>query len=237
MSSLPGQAEAEGRHRMRLRVPFSRIGSRISRLLGLIATIAVVIAFVGIPSTVVRWMTFSDHTLEGEPSVIVVLGGGGVPSESGLIRTYYGAEASHAYPEAEVIVSLPTDLDPETSSVGRMRDELVMRGVPSSVIKLEHKARNTHEQAEAIRDMLGLDQLQDPVLLVTSPSHMRRSVLSFQRAGFHNVAGLLATNVGHEADPGAGTSFRYGFWNTLSMEIHYLRECVALLYYRARGWI
>lgn len=237
MSSLPGQAIAEGRPRMRLRFPFARIGSRISRLLGLITTIAVIIAFVGIPSTIVRWMTFSDHTLEGEPTVIVVLGGGGVPSESGLIRTYYGAEASHAYPEAEVIVSLPTDLDPETSSVGRMRDELVMRGVPSTVIKLEHKARNTHEQAEAIRDMLGLDQLQDPVLLVTSPSHMRRSVLAFQRAGFHNVAGLLATNVGHEAYPGAGTSLRYGFWNTLSMEIHYMRECVALLYYRVRGWV
>lgn len=222
---------------MRLKSPFARLAGRISRLFGLLATIGVVIGCVGIPSSVVRWMTLSDHSLDGEPSVIVILGGGGIPSESSLIRTYYGSEASHAYPEAEVIVSLPTDLDPETSSVGRMRDELVMRGVPSTVIKLEHNARNTHEQAEAIRDMLGFEQLQNPIMIVTSPSHMRRSVLTFQRAGFHNVAGLLATNTGHEADPGGGTTLRYSFWNTLNMEIHYLRECVALLYYQARGWI
>lgn len=234
--SQEGQVAPQGRQRFKLKIPFSGLISKVLRVIGLIAFLAIILACIGIPRPFVKWITMSDATLTTEPQYIVVLGGGGIPSESGLIRTYFGAVASHEFPEAEVIVSLPTDQDPETSSVGRMRDELVMRGVPTSVVRMEHKALNTHYQSEAIRDMIGLDNLQSPILIVTSPEHMRRSILSFRRAGFHNVGGRSASSVDNEADPGKATLARYGFWNTLITEVSYLREMVALAYYRLRGW-
>ncbi len=235
--SQEGQAAPEVTKHVKLKLPFSRLISRVFRIIGLIAFVAVIVACIGIPRPFVNWITMAEAALATEPDYIVVLGGGGIPSESGLIRTYYGAEASHQFPEAEVIVSLPTEEDPEVSSVGRMRDELVMRGVPASVVRMEHKALNTHQQSEAIRELIGLDQLQSPVLIVTSPEHMRRSILSFRRAGFHNVGGLHASSMNHESDPGKATFARYGFWSTLRTEVSYLREMVALAYYRLRGWV
>ena len=222
---------------MKLRLPFSKFWTLLFRCISLVAVVFVVVGLVGIPRSVANWITMAGEPLEQDPITIVVLGGGGIPSESGLIRTYFGAEASHRYPEADVIVSLPTETDPDTSSVGRMRDELVMRGVPANLVQMEYQALNTHQQSEAIRDMLGRDRLQEPVLIVTSPEHMRRSVLAFRRSGFVNVGGLPAVGAGADAYMGEGVLCRYGFWSTLQTEIAFLRETIALLYYRARGWV
>lgn len=222
---------------MKIKVPIARCASLLVRCVGLVASIFVLVGVIGIPRPIVQWITMADSPLQQEPVTIVVLGGGGIPSESGLLRTYFGAQASHLYPEAGVIVSLPTDGDPDTSSVGRMRDELVMRGVPSRLIKMEFRALNTHQQADAIRDMLGTERWQEPLLIVTSPEHVRRSVLAFRRSGFSNVGGLSTENAGADADMGERLFYRYGFWNTLQTEVAYLRETIAMVYYRARGWI
>ncbi|MDA1043877.1 MAG: YdcF family protein [Verrucomicrobia bacterium] len=222
---------------MNLKLPFAKFWSLLFRCLGLVASIFVLVGVIGIPRPVAQWMTMSDATLRQNPAVIVVLGGAGIPSESGLVRTYFGAQASHLYPEAEVIVSLPTDGDPDASSVGRMRDELIMRGVPANLVQMEYKALNTHEQAEAMLSMLGRDRLQEPLLIVTSAEHMRRSILAFRRSGFMNVGGMPAVDAGADAYMGERLFYRYGFWSTLQTEVAYLRELIALVYYRARGWV
>jgi uncharacterized SAM-binding protein YcdF (DUF218 family) len=170
------------------------------------------------------------------PAVIVVLGGGGIPSESGLLRCYHAATLARAHPDALCIVSLPAD-DPEAQSTGRMRDELVMRGVAPERILMEARARNTHEQAVAVREMLGDAGLEQPVWIVTSGAHMRRALLCFQRQGFSSVHGLTARVTGAEGDIGPGAFWRYGVWSHLESQVEMLREWTALAYYWRRGWI
>ena len=96
--------------------------------------------------------------------------------------------------------------------------------------------------------------MQSPILLVTSPEHMRRSVLCFHKVGFEKVGALPAFENAVEADlsfnddelggnkvlmPDVGQSInmRYQLWNHLKYEILIVRETVALIYYKMRGWI
>jgi uncharacterized SAM-binding protein YcdF (DUF218 family) len=204
--------------------------------LGALTALWIALAGTRLPMRAYRWLS-CDPASPGQraPGVIVVLGGGGIPSESGLIRCYQAASTALAHPAAEVIVSLPADGDPETASVGRMRDELVLRGVPAGRIRLEHRARSTHEQAEAVARMLQ-GRPAERVLLVTSEYHLRRSLLAFRKAGLE-VAGEPAGAVAAEADMGGFTGLRYRFWHNLANSITLARELTALLAYRLRGWV
>ncbi len=203
--------------------------------LALLALLQLMSAVTGIPPSVFAW--FAGPPLEGPPGTIVVLGGGGIPSESGLIRTYHASAMATNHPDARIIVSLPADGDPETSSVGRMRDELVMRGIDRDRIRMEHHALNTHQQAVAIFEMIGRAAPDDPILLVTSPSHGRRSVLCFRKAGFTKVGTSVAVSREIEADMGNHLFARYGFWRSLEMMTRYGRELTAMVYYKLRGRI
>jgi uncharacterized SAM-binding protein YcdF (DUF218 family) len=166
-----------------------------------------------------------------------VLGGEGIPSESGLMRTYCAAHLGHQYPAARLICALPADGNPDTSSVGRMRDELVLRGVARERVALETRARNTHEQSVAVRAMLGEAALGEPLLVVTSPSHARRALLCFRKAGFRKVGCEAAIGTDAEADMGRHVFLRYGFWNMLEAQVRFARELTAMAVYKLRGWI
>ena len=196
-----------------------------------------VLAVTGLPGGLMEWLTGDGDSLTESPAYVVVLGGGGIPSESGLIRTYAAAEAGRNFPAAQFVVCLPADGDPETASVGRMRDELVLRGIARDAVLMEHRGRNTHEQALAMRRMLGDAALDMPVLIVTSPTHVRRALLCFRKEGFRRVGALAASGVGAEADLGGYTLGRYSFWSGLSQQAEVARELVALLVYALRGWV
>ena len=183
------------------------------------------------------WLQVTEAGAMDDPRYIVVLGGGGIPSDTGLMRTYYGARHSISFPDATVIVALPADEDPEASSVGRMKDELVLRGVPESSILMETEGRNTHEQAEKVKAMLGPGAIHDPVHIVTESTHLRRSVLCFRKAGFSRVFGIGTHNTGAEADMGAGTFLRYTLWSNLQLQIRVFREMIATGMYKLRGWV
>ncbi len=185
-----------------------------------------------------RWLAASEYAADDTvPEAIIVLGGGGIPSESGLIRTWHGADAAQEFTNALVIVSLPADEDPEANSVGRMKQELVMRGVDENRILMETRALNTREQAVNILALLGEGGADRRLMLVSSGYHLRRSVLCFEKAGFQNVQVRAASSVGAEADFGGWTYLRYGLWADLEAQPAYLREMIALLTYRLRGWI
>ena len=232
-----------------MKIGFIRFLRSLLMLAGLAFVLQLVIGVFGIPGRWSLWLSGEDLQLAKPPQTIVILGGGGIPSASGLLRTYYGARAAEENRRATCIVSLPAYGDPETGSVGRMRDELVMRGVPARRIWMEHAAFNTHEQAVNIRQMLGERALNDPLLVVTCSYHVRRAVLCFKKQGFSNVGGRAAHNVAAEDDLGpdalrnqplpvtAGLNLRYGFWHNLEYSIRFIRELVALTAYRLRGWI
>ncbi len=221
---------------------------RFRRLILLSARLAVIgaalalglqlaVGLLGIPWPIIRWMIGLNEATSGRPAVIVVLGGGGIPSETGLIRTYHAARLAERYPDASLIVALPSDGNPDDSSVGRMKKELIMRGVPSKTIRMEHKGRDTHEQAINIRAMLGEEALRQPLVIVTSPSHIRRSLLCFRKQGFEQATGFAAHAVGAEADLGALTGLRYSFWSNQRLWIEYVREWCAMAVYKLHGWI
>lgn len=221
---------------MTARTRLARWLRRTLLLLGGAAALWLGLCCTRLPARGYQWLSVDPLRVRmNDPDVIVVLGGGGIPSESGLMRCYYGAQTARAYPRARVIVSLPADGDPDAASVGRMRDELVMRGVARGRISLEHDARSTHEQSEAIATMLK-GEPGARVLLVTSEYHIRRSLLAFRKVGL-NVGAELYDTLAPEAGMGSYTSFRYYFWYNLTNSILLARELTAMAAYRARGWL
>jgi uncharacterized SAM-binding protein YcdF (DUF218 family) len=226
------------------------------------------------------------------PEVIVVLGGGGMPSESGLMRTWYAARTGNHYNGSKIIIALPGDTTDSTSSVRQMKDELILRGIASGRISFEAVGTNTRAQA------LNILSIEDPassiehpasriehpassiqhrassiqhpapsiqhpassiqnsvpsILIVTSPEHLYRAVLSFRKAGFKKVDGLPAFENTIESDlsfddsslggkkwiPGIGKNLtvRYEFWRQMRYEELILREWMAIVYYKVKGWI
>ncbi|MEJ5302436.1 MAG: YdcF family protein [Bacteroidales bacterium] len=185
------------------------------------------------------------------PNYIVVMGAGGMPSPEGLMRCYIAAEAAHKFPLAKVIIALP--VDPryfEDSHPHRMARELILRGVDSSRICYELKGINTRTQALNIKKMISNDTLSC-LLIITSPEHTYRSVATFQKLGFTQVASMAAFSselspVGLlpegkdsalETTPDNWPLLRYDFWNYLKLEITVLREYIAIFWYWLRGWI
>jgi uncharacterized SAM-binding protein YcdF (DUF218 family) len=230
--------------------------SGLRLLLGLAGAffVAVIIScFTAWPWKVLTWLGNDPSPLAGSPNYIVLLSGGGIPSESGLMRSYQAASLAHTYPGATLIVAMPEEADEATSSTRRMFEELEMRGVARARLLLEGKGRNTREQAANIRTMVGATN-QPALLVVTSPDHMKRSLLTFRKLGFTRVHGAAAYDVAVNADlrfdvdtlglsttptPGVGSNLvvRYQFWNNLMMEARIVREFFALAYYKMNGWI
>lgn len=223
----------------RLKRGLRRLGRGAMTVAAIAFFLQVTIGLLGIPGWLIGWLAHDAAELDVPPRYVVVLGGGGIPSASGLIRTYYAAEIGTNLTGATFIVSLPCDGDPETNSVGRMRNELVLRGISRSAVRMEYRSFNTHEQAVSIARMLGEGALAEPMLLVTSPYHVRRALLCFRKAGFKRVACAAAYDVGPEADFGGGMqlNLRYGLWANLQALVDFERELVALALYGLKGWI
>ncbi len=204
---------------------------------GVLFLLQIGLAVFGLPAPLSRWVTAAEWEGSETATYVIVLGGAGIPSESGLMRTYYAAHLGTSLTGAVFVVSLPTEGVPGEGPVGLMRDELVMRGIPAAAVRMEQAARNTHEQAVNVAALLGAQALQEPVLLVTSPTHMRRALLAFRKAGFTRVAVSPARPAGVDADVGPATGIRYAFWVNLERQVRICRELCALAYYKARGWI
>jgi uncharacterized SAM-binding protein YcdF (DUF218 family) len=131
--------------------------------------------------------------------VIVVLSGGGdsyreagvvfaVPSRNTILRALEGARVFRAIGAKLVIASggivyPEINLRPESEM---LRDTLVHAGVAADRIVEENGSRTTREQAHMVAMMLEQKGTKK-VLLVTSPTHMRRSMAVFRAAGLDPV--------------------------------------------------
>ena len=163
------------------------------------------------------------------PDYIVVMGGGGMPSESGLIRCYYTAAAAGHFNRSTVIIALPGDTADLKSSVNGMKSELILRGIAANRILVEDSGTNTRAQAINIFNLISniesrIPKIEQPqpdsnssshhltispshhftispsLLIVSSPVHIHRAVLAFRKAGFARVDGLPAYERAIEAD-------------------------------------
>ncbi|MEJ5359718.1 MAG: ElyC/SanA/YdcF family protein [Desulfobacterales bacterium] len=123
---------------------------------------------------------------------VVVLGGGhvdarGVPPShklggSSLARLVEGIRILREIPESRLLLSGGAVFE-ETSVAETMAQTALMLGVPQERILLESKARDTAEQAEAIKKIVQ----KEPLVLVTSALHMRRSILLFEQRGMRPI--------------------------------------------------
>lgn len=230
---------------------FLRILRNILVIVGLFFSVCVVFALTEQPFWGYHWLGTSKSEMKWKPTHIIMMGGGGMPSQSNLMRSWYVEKAAKTFPEATVIIAIPGEISDSLSTPQIVKKELIMRGVNPDKIVFENEATNTRAQALNCQKTI---KMQTPILLVTSPEHMRRSVLSFQKVGFEKVNALPAFENALEADlsfkdddlggnktgvPDVGKSInaRYQLWNHLKYEILIAREIVALTYYRLRGWI
>ncbi len=230
---------------------FLRLLRNIFVLIGIFFSICVLLALTSAPFWGYYWLGTSKSELNEKPTTIVLLGGGGMPSQSALMRSWYVEKASKSFPHANIIIAMPGDLTDSLSTPVLMKKELEIRGIDASKIGFENEGTNTRSQALNCQRII---KMQSPILLVTSPEHMRRAVLSFRKAGFEKVNALPAFENATEADlsfdddklggrktvvPDVGKSInmRYQLWNHLKYEILIARETAALSYYRIRGWI
>jgi len=187
------------------------------------------------------------------PVTIVLLSGSGIPSESGLLRTYFTATIGKMYPDANIVISMPGDLTDSMSDPRLTSNELVLRGIARERISHEILGKNTRQQALKLSEGKTQAQLGQPVTLVTAPEHMKRAVLVFRKCGFTAVSGFptfgnsMQTDMtfndsdlkGNKYVPSIGNNLqvRYQFWTHLKLEVLVMREYFGLMYYKLRGWI
>ncbi len=232
----------------------------------------IILAFTSGPFWMWYGLSVSKASLNRPPDYIVVLGGGGMPSESGLMRCWYAAKTANYFNRAKVIVALPGNTRDSLSSINGMKKELVIRGVAPERIIFEDSGTNTRAEALNVLNIISnIDQRISNVevdhnskfnvqyskfkslLIVTSPEHLRRAVLTFRKAGFLKVDGVPAFEEAIESDlsfkgrklggrlwvPDIGNNItlRYQFWTQLHYEELIIREFFALGYYWIQGWI
>jgi uncharacterized SAM-binding protein YcdF (DUF218 family) len=231
---------------------------------GTIFFFLLILAFTSAPFWIWYNQSISKAGIHRPPEYIVILGGGGMPSETGLMRTWYGAKAANYFTHSKVIIALPGDSKDSLSSLRLMKNELILRGVNEERILLEDSGANTRAQAVnifqeitdyelRITNKLSIVNCQLSILIVTSPEHLTRSVLTFKKAGFLKVDGVPAFETTIESDitfndrmlggrqwiPGIGgnLTLRYQFWTQLRYEELMIREYLAMFYYKLKGWI
>ena len=200
------------------------------------------------------WLGTSQSKITGNPDYIVLLGGGGMPSESNLMRAFFVFKAATEAPESQIIISIPGNPADSSGTARLVADELIRKGIDQQRILFEELGTNTRSQAIQLQQFNVEKLTEKSILLVTSPEHMRRAVLVFKKAGFTKVSALPAFENAIEADLffeddklggdkllvpdiGDNTAVRYQFWNHLKYEILIAREMAALGYYWLRGWI
>ncbi len=187
-----------------------------------------------------------DVSASDAAEAIVVLGGGGATylagnqqttalSEASTLRALEAVRLFKLLDTPWVIVSGGTNmrsglLDPESEP---MRKTLMEMGIPEDKIILESDSQNTQEQAlniPPLLESLGVERF----MLVTSPTHMRRSVLVFQEAGLDPLP-AISTQQSESQAPSAARLVPDG--DALSQSKTAMREIMALIYYALRGWI
>lgn len=223
-------------------------------IFGALSLVLLALSFTSLPFWGYYWLGTSESKISGRPDYIVLLGGGGMPSESNLIRAYYVCEAAAESPESRIVISIPGDTTDKKSTARLVAAELIRKGIEQHRISYEEIGTNTRSQALQLQNFNGEKLTSKAILLVSSPEHMRRAIQTFRKAGFTRVNALPAFESALEAnllfkdkdlggnnlpvpDIGGSISVRYQFWNHLKYEILIAREIAALGYYKLRGWI
>ncbi len=177
-------------------------------------------------------------------STVVVLSAGGVTVQARgytldqvpwvtALRVVEGARLFALLDHPTIIVSGGiTDTSPGARpEADAMRTALIELGVPADRVVAETESKNTREEAMAIARMLA-GQPARPVVLVTSPTHMGRSLAVFRAAGIDAIPSAAPYKSDH--------AFERLRWlptdGGLRLSDSVVYDVAAAVYYRAKGW-
>lgn len=113
-----------------------------------------------------------------------------------------------------------------------MRATLMQLGVPAEHIVVEAESKTTREEAQVIARMLA-GRPRQPIVLVTSPTHMKRSVAVFTREGLDVVPSVARFKPDHTNEHRRWMPNELGLW-LFDTAVY---DLGATWYYRLRGWI
>lgn len=217
-------------------------------VLGFVFLTAFILSFTSLPYWARYWLGTSNSSYSFEPEYIIMLGGGSMPSENNLMRLYFTYKMAKQYPKTKIVIAQPN----YDNSNEIMLKYLINLGLDSTNIFFEEKGLNTRMQALYIATKFSKTTTCN-CIIITSPEHMRRAIMTFKKAGFLKIGGKSAfecnptidisintdTLGGRKSVPDFGfkTSMRYDTWNYLIHEIEILREFTAIFYYWLKDWI
>lgn len=192
--------------------------------------------------------SFEPQQGSPRPNAVVLLTGGVLSyiDEAGTIEALTSSSALRTLEAARIwkllgpnawvvvsggVVNPETDVRPHAAS---MRDALIGLGVPAERVLVETASVNTHQHAVYAKDLLrnrGITQF----VLVTSPTHIRRSLLAFRAAGLDAIPSASKL---HSKDE---IGWRWTRWwpsgEALNVSQAVLYDSFALVYYWSRGWL
>ncbi len=176
---------------------------------------------------------------------IVVLGGGSetfradelafsAPSEASALRAL---EAARVYAMVPTLMVIPSGGPGGEAGRGEpestvMRRVLVAHGIPEAVIVEEAMASSTREEALALEGLLAARGV-GRVIVVTSPTHMRRALGALAAVGIWPIGSPSREHT----ESRSPTSPLLPSERALGDSRQALREVMALIYYSASGWL
>lgn len=219
---------------------------KISYGISLLTICFVLLSFTQLPYWAYYNLAVTKDCLSSKPDYIIVMGGDGMPSPSGLMRTYFGIRKAQIYPEAKIILALPYNLEDSTRQLNLIAHEFVQKGIDTNRIQFEPNGFSTRSQAVEIDKMI--EDKSEALLIVTSPEHMYRCLSTFRKIGFTNVGGTPTFETPSDEEKLKDKSedkksrirhlsLRYNMWSYMQYEIIVLREYTAISYYWFQGWI
>lgn len=220
-------------------------------IFGILFLLMFFLSFTDQPFWAYHYLGTANSAIESDPDYIVVMGAGAMPGGAGMMRCLYASKAAKVYPEAKIIVAMPAIPGEFIGSEPyKMYEEIQRNNIEAGRFLFETTGTNSYSQACGVYRILK-NKSQKNLLIVTSPEHMYRCILTFEKCGFENVDGLSSFSAAidnnlliTEKEKASkrvplvrNISLRYNMWNYLKLEIDVLREVVALSYYKIKGYI
>ncbi len=219
--------------------------------LGITFLMMIILSFTDYQCLVYHWLGTHNSEITETPDYIIVMGAGGMPGPEGLMRCHYAAISADEFKEAKLIVALPSEKENfEYSDTYNMFKEINLKGIDSTRFIFETEGTNTYFQAMEIYKLLH-NEINKKLLIVTSPEHMHRCILTFKKCGFESISGypsfehsydenLLLTKDERSKkvqDVNRNLNLRYNMWTYLKYEIIIMRELIAIGWYKLNGYI
>ena len=217
---------------------------KVLLLLGIIFIVFIGLGFTEQPFWAYYKLSCAKEYKQITPTKIVFMGAEGMPSEKNLIRCYYTSKAANKFPEAKVIIALPQFEKEHDQHLLAIIDELGSKGIDSSRLMFETKGINTFTQVKNICKKLNPS---DSILVITSPEHMKRTLMCFKKNNIINISGKatfvsdlnpdVLTKDSDSVNISNSLNLRYNIWSQYQYEIIVLREYLAIMYYKFNGFI